>query len=73
MHSYMHVYMYLHTTYVLISHVYVIPCVLAYNLLFRNFEKTFTGQIIDPNDLVIKEQIGEGEYMATVAMYCNLY
>lgn len=34
---------------------------IAFNLLFRDFERTFTGQIIDPNDLIIKEQIGEGE------------
>ena len=32
------------------------------NPLFQSFEKNFAGQIINPNDLIIKEQIGQGEY-----------
>ena len=38
-----------------------IPWITASNLLFHDFEKAFTGQIINPDDLIIKEQIGEGE------------
>ena len=32
------------------------------NPLFQSFEKNFAGQIINPNDLIIKEQIGQGKY-----------
>lgn len=35
--------------------------VTASNPLFQSFEKSFAGQIIDPDDLIIKEQIGQGE------------
>ena len=37
--------------------------IVASNPAFRDFEKTFSNQIIDPKDLIIKEQIGEGEYI----------
>ena len=42
---------------------------IASNPLFRNFEKTFSGQVIDPCNLTIKEQIGEGELMCTYLLY----
>ena len=32
------------------------------NPIFRDFETTFSSQVISPNDLIIKEQIGEGEH-----------
>ena len=35
--------------------------IVASDLLFHDFNKAFNGQIINPNDLIIKEQIGEGE------------
>ena len=30
--------------------------------MLYEFEKAFAGQIINPDDLLIKEKIGEGEY-----------
>ena len=30
--------------------------------VFYEFEKAFAGQIINPDDLLIKEKIGEGEH-----------
>ena len=46
---------------------------IASNPIFRDFEKTFSGQVINPSDLTIKEQIGEGEYFynVTMATYIN--
>ena len=40
--------------------------------MFHNFEKTFSGEIIDPDNLTIKEQIGEGEFMFAV-FYSDLF
>lgn len=42
--------------------LYTCYFIVATNPVFRDFEKTFSGQIINPKDLIIKEQIGEGEY-----------
>ena len=36
--------------------------IVASNPVFHEFKQKFSGQIINPTDLVIKEQIGEGEY-----------
>ena len=47
----------------------------ASNPIFRNFEKTFSGQVIDPCDLTIKEQIGEGEFVyisLIISFICHL-
>ena len=35
--------------------------------MLHEFEKAFAGEIINPNDLIIKEQIGEGEYLYTTS------
>ena len=44
----------------------------ASNPVFRDFEKTFSDQIINPKDLIIKEQIGEGEYFNYIRSYVFL-
>lgn len=41
--------------------IILVLCIIASDLLFHDFNKTFNGQIINPNDLIIKEQISEGE------------
>ena len=33
------------------------------NRLFHEFEKAFADEIINPCDLIIKEQIGKGKYL----------
>ena len=54
------------------SHIYLQLCnndhsyifldtIVASNVLHK-FEEAFAGEIINPCDLIIKEQIGEGEY-----------
>ena len=35
--------------------------ILVSDTLFHEFEKAFGGEIINPHDLIIKEQIGEGK------------
>ena len=30
--------------------------------LFYEFEQTFADEIVDPHDLIIKEEIGKGKY-----------
>ena len=43
--------------------IHFVPCIIVPFSMLREFEKTFAGEIINPNDLIIKEQIGEGEYL----------
>ena len=39
------------------------PYIIGASSMLPEFKRAFAGEVINPNDLIMKEELGEGEYL----------